>query len=190
MITSNAFPSFKTVGSFSRAKSPKTSDSPVESDAFCERQRMPLNSENPLAAVCPAVTTETEASLVAGFHMTLKSRQGPFGSAPMIGSSPLKETGEIRSAERKLPSGRTRRMPLPSMTIRMRCNPGKAENGPSDATSAIEMRQANAPSCSRRKISRVTPPPFFHGVAVKSANRTIFKAATKLSVLKTKYGAP
>jgi hypothetical protein len=42
----------------------------------------------------------------------------------------------------------------------------------------------------------VTPPPFFHGVAIKSANRIIFMAPTKLpartkpGVLKTGNSAP
>ena len=45
--------------------------------------------------------------------------------------------------------------------------PGKAENGPSEATSAMLMRQpkVSKPEPSgKAAISAVVPPPFFHGM--------------------------
>ncbi|GGQ22779.1 hypothetical protein GCM10010215_54180 [Streptomyces virginiae] len=65
-------------------------------------------------------------------------------------------------------------MPAPSASVRVRSIPGKAEKGPSAATSARLARQRKesmpAPT-GQAAISRVTPPPFFQTVAGRSAAR-------------------
>src|ERR1700730_18028108 len=69
--------------------------------------------------------------------------------------------------------------PLPLMTASVRSIPKKSENGPSEATCAMLMRQSNisndAPS-GAAAISVVEPPPFFQGVVRQSLARTIFNA--------------
>jgi hypothetical protein len=54
--------------------------------------------------------------------------------------------------------------------------PGKIENGPSEATRAIDIRQSKssmlAPS-GETTISVVSPPPFFHGMVRNSLARNI-----------------
>jgi hypothetical protein len=41
---------------------------------------------------------------------------------------------------------------------------GKAEKGPSLATVASDSRQRKSPASGKTAISRVIPPPFFHGI--------------------------
>src|SRR5260370_18095661 len=69
--------------------------------------------------------------------------------------------------------------PFPLRTARVRSMPGNSENGPSAATLATLMRQANvsseAPDGSIA-ISVVEPPPFFQGVVRYSLARMIFNA--------------
>src|ERR1700750_509885 len=63
-------------------------------------------------------------------------------------------------------------MPAPSRRAITRSMPGKLENDPSAESSAMLTRQSNASRSApagTRTISRVVPPPFFHGVAASEA---------------------
>lgn len=183
MTIAKAFPFVSVIGSFTQAKSPKASFSPDDSVAVDVTHRMPECTLPSMGTSFSGPIRVTAASTKLGFQITLKSRQGPCGSKPLIGSSPLNATGESRSAARKLRSGQTSCIPSPSITVRFRRMPGNAENGPSDATSAIDNRQTTLPSASFRRSSRVTPPPFFHGVAIRSVKRKIFMSGAPLSPL-------
>ena len=175
MRTSKASPSRSANGSLpSGIQSPLFRRSLVESRASSLTHSMKTNSFASLAnGTSSAWINRTLASAQSGFQITLKSRQGPCGSFPIKGSSPENITGFNRLASSVVPSARNNVMPSPSITVRMRCRPGKAENGPSLATSAMERRKIICPCASWRKTSRVTPPLFFQGCVTKSANRKI-----------------
>ena len=68
-----------------------------------------------------------------------------------------------------------RRIGPPSSTASVRSMPGKAEKGPSAATSAIDSRASkpdrSAPS-GQTASSCVTPPPFFQRLALPSPRRS------------------
>lgn len=60
--------------------------------------------------------------------------------------------------------------PRPDSRISVRSMPGKAENAPPSAMVAMDSRQAkssNPAPGGKAAISRVSPPPFFQGVAVR-----------------------
>ena len=184
MLTSRTTPSITEIGSSpTGAKSPNAMVVPSERRVSPEALIIKRFTPGDMVAIERRPTTSTVALATSGFQITLKSRQGPCGSTPFIGSSPLNATGESSSAARKLRSGRTSCIPSPSITVRIRRMPGNTENGPSDATSAIDSRQTTLPSASFRRSSRVTPPPFFHGVATRSVKRKIFTTGTPLSPL-------
>ena len=164
-----------------KAKSNGASVWPDDSWTRPVRHRMPITPSVDSVTVGDChLATLTDAAASAGFQITLKSRHGPFGRRPLMGSSPEKATGSKRFALSAGRFGRSNSIPGPSMTVRMRHNPGKVENGPSEATSAMLSRQANSPSSSCRAISRVTPPPFFQGTGARSAYRRIFIFSLRL----------
>jgi hypothetical protein len=61
--------------------------------------------------------------------------------------------------------------------------PSNIENAPATDTSATLTRQSKASKAAPggdAAISRVAPPPFFHGTAFKSAARIMLKAAAMI----------
>ena len=94
----------------------------------------------------------------------------PVGRLAEVSESPEKRNGRNFSSACSAPSTLSA-MSSPSMTVMIRSMPGKGENGPALATSAMLMRQSQvAPDSAGPAAScRVTPPPLAQGAGLSEA---------------------
>ena len=114
------------------------------------------------------VIRSTECTMRARRDITLRSTIGPAIRFARVGTSAGNGKGsEAVVSPKGMRSETFRIIPSPSRIDNVRSMPGKAENGPSCSTRAIETRQSKSSSAApsgETAISVVVPPPFFHGI--------------------------
>src|SRR5580700_5474501 len=118
-----------------------------------------------------------------------KSTHGPSSSSQRVDIAPSNSTQSpmLRNAHLS-PLPNSSAIPRPCNSTILRSYPEKSENGPDESICATLTRhRKTSPVGGTRIASWVMPPPFFHGVAVKEARRTILMRASfmRLSTMLT-----
>src|ERR1700692_342773 len=177
---------FETGSTFNEAlplASKKTSASPwnkrssftANSPSAQTRTTLPCSTFSCSASRRTTTLPDTRSRL----NIRLKSRVGPCGNSAVIEASPANASESQRARTCRGPAESMSTISAPSINVSTRSIPSNTENPPASDTSATLTRQSkasNAEPCGDAAISRVAPPPFFHGTAFKSAARIMLKA--------------